>query len=111
MAMTNTTAGHSVRTSVIPRTAMRCAPGPAAVIGAACTTPKRANATSLDAHAPDTRQKAELLARTVQEAVARGVKHFNAAGDLLPDAVSVLKCLQDEGSVLVKEPSSGEGSN
>lgn len=47
----------------------------------------------------DPKELAMALIRGIQNELANGTKHFNAAGEELTDVKSILKCLTSEGKV------------
>lgn len=50
------------------------------------------------------REKAVALVQAVTSALARGVVHRDAAGNILSTPREVLECLNREGSVMLEDP-------
>ena len=55
----------------------------------------------------DVRENARALVLAVTTAVQRGLLHYDAEGNLLADAESILRCLAEEGGCTVFEPEPG----
>jgi len=49
-------------------------------------------------------EKAEVMTKCIHDAIVAGCEHYNEAGDKLPDVLSVLRALRDEGTVTVLQP-------
>jgi len=49
-------------------------------------------------------EKAQVLTRAIHDAIAAGCEHYDEAGKRLPDVLSVLRALRDEGTVTVLQP-------
>jgi hypothetical protein len=49
-------------------------------------------------------EKANLLVDCIKKALARGVKHYNAAGTELKTPLNIINCLLEEGEVECNDP-------
>jgi hypothetical protein len=45
---------------------------------------------------------AKLLIKAANEALCRGTKHYNKAGELLETPLEIVECLLNEGSVILQ---------
>jgi len=46
---------------------------------------------------------AECMVHDIKDALSRGIKHYNAKGELLDDVMSIIICMMTEGDIRREE--------